>query len=216
MPGGHADAHVERAQAGAGAEMRDDHAALRKPGRFARELPGDPFEGQAVEAIAPDPGFRDRPRQRELLRNPRHRVMKSGVEAGDLRDARAGLPHRADRREIVRQMDRIERDHGFERREQRGVQPLGYDVICAAVDDAVADRAQPVMPRRRIDDRQQRGKSPVVAAWPVLIGDRVLPPLPRARRGGERSPVRIFRRAELPTVMAQPQTARTSGWRSRH
>jgi hypothetical protein len=72
-------------------------------------------------------------------------------------------------------MDRIERDQRVERLQQLGRQPLGRNMVRAAVNHAVADRAQPFMPRCSIDHCQQgveqTGKRRSIAEGPMPVGN---------------------------------------------
>ena len=71
-----------------------------------RQLPGDVFVGQAVEAVAADAVLGHRAGDGIKLRKARLGSMERGVEAGDLRQSGNGRGHRLDRREIVRLVQR--------------------------------------------------------------------------------------------------------------
>ena len=65
--------------------------------------------------------------------------MKRSIEAGDLRNLRRALHHCTDRGEVVRLMQRRERDKTIERRKQRLIHSHRLRVLHSAMDDAVPD-----------------------------------------------------------------------------
>ena len=67
-------------------------------------------------------------------------AMEGGVEAGDLRRRRERLPRRLDAGDVVRLVERRERDQRPQLRERRLVDQDRGGVIRPSVDDAVADR----------------------------------------------------------------------------
>ena len=72
------------------------------------------------------------------------RVVKGRIEAGDLRQVRPSSGDGADGRKIVRLMQRRERRQLIELGKQLGRHALRPVVIGAAMDDAMADRDEPV------------------------------------------------------------------------
>ncbi len=94
---------------------------------------------QAVEAITLHPGGTDLARERNQVSHGRLPAVKAGVEAGDLRDVGKPLGNGIDRRQVVRLMERRERNQRAKflhhvRRDQRGrSEPR------PTVDDAMAD-----------------------------------------------------------------------------
>ena len=66
-------------------------------------------------------------------------AMEGGIEAGDLRQVGRAREQRADRREIVRLVQRRQRDVAFEMREHLVVDQHRPVVVGAAVHDAMAD-----------------------------------------------------------------------------
>ena len=65
---------------------------------------------QTVKAVALHAGAANLPRQRNQFRDSRLTAMEARVEAGDLRHAGKPLGHRFNRRQVVRLMERGERD----------------------------------------------------------------------------------------------------------
>ena len=72
--------------------------------------------------------------------------MKRGVEARDLRQRRRASRDGPDRREVVRLMQRRERNQRFELGERRVVDQHGLREAHAAVDDAMADGDEAMSP----------------------------------------------------------------------
>ena len=101
---------LHRAEAGAAAEVRDDHAAVGDLRRDLGQDRGDVLVRQAVEAVALHAGLADLARQRHQLGDRRLAAMEARVEAGDLRHAGQPLGDRLDGREVVRLVERRERD----------------------------------------------------------------------------------------------------------
>ena len=62
-----------------------------------------------MKAISPDPQFGHGTGQGKLPGNQRHRSMKSGVKAGDLRHIPARRRYRPDERKTLRHMHGIKR-----------------------------------------------------------------------------------------------------------
>ncbi len=84
----------------------------------------------------------------------RHRVMEGGVEAGDLRQVRPRRGDGADRRQVVRLVQRRQRHQRVERGQQRVGDARGARVVRAAMHDAMADGEQAI--RRRDADPPSR------------------------------------------------------------
>ena len=105
------------------------------------------FIGQAVEAIAPYAGLRELARQRELLRQGRLALMEGGVEAGDLRDMRRGLGDRFDGGQIVRLMQRGERNQRASVGHHAGIDPDRRGEFGPAMDHPMPDRGHLLCPR---------------------------------------------------------------------
>ncbi len=90
------------------------------------------------------PSIRDRRRQRERLRQRRLRAVERGVEAGDLRQPGPQRGQGAHRRQVVRQVQRRERNQAGQPIEHGVVQRHRSAEVDAAVHDAVTDRAHAV------------------------------------------------------------------------
>ncbi len=150
-------------------------AAASKRGSAARDV----LVGQAVEAVAAHAAVGDRRRQREGLRDRRHRAVERGVEAGDLRQPGRAREHGADRREVVRLVQRRQRDEAVEAREDGFVDAHRPVVLDAAVDDAVADREQPVLRELAVQEVEQVRDRAVVAQRLVRV-----PVAPGEQRAG--------------------------------
>ena len=68
--------------------------------------------------------------------------MERGVEAGDLRQLRQAREQEADRREVVRLVQRRERHVFLQRVDDRGVDARRLRVLEPAVHDPMADAAR--------------------------------------------------------------------------
>jgi hypothetical protein len=101
---------LHRAQAGAAAEVRDDHPAVGDVGCDVRQGRRDVFVRQPVKTVALHAGAANLARQRHELRDRGLPAMEAGVEAGDLRNAGQIRADGFDRGEVVRLMQRRERD----------------------------------------------------------------------------------------------------------
>ena len=98
---------------------------VRPPAAFASKLRqnrGDVLVGQAVEAVAADALRVQLRGQREHLRDLRVAAVERGVEAGHLRQLRRALQQQADRRQVVRLMQRRERNELLQRLQHAGIQ----------------------------------------------------------------------------------------------
>ena len=69
-----------------------------------------------MEAVAPDTGFSQLRGQREHLRQRRIAAVEGGIEAGDLRKLRRALHQAPDRRQVMRLVQRRERNQFLELR----------------------------------------------------------------------------------------------------
>ena len=112
----------------------------RDGGRHLGQARGDVLVGQAVEAVAAHA------RAVELLRDGVAvgelgvAAVEGGVEAGDLRQPGPAGADRADRRQVVRLVERGERHQRLELLQERVVDQHRGGVVRAAVHDPVADR----------------------------------------------------------------------------
>ena len=128
--------------------------------------------------------------------------MKRGIEAGDLRQLRPALEQQADRREVVRLMQRRERHELFEHGDDIGVEPHRLRILHAAVHHPVADRRElEAAAVRRAENRRDAPRRP---SWPRLT------PSPQ-RLLGERRAVRVRARRTVATVCRPSIWPRTTG-----
>ena len=135
--------------------MRGDDPSSRKGGRVKLQLLDDEFVTQSMEAVPADARRRQRARQGKTRGLGRHGVVECGVEAGDLREFRTRCGECADRREIVRQVKRIERDQSPQCFQQRRRDQFRSDVLGPAVNDAMSDGVQTRIAEMIVDELQQ-------------------------------------------------------------
>ncbi len=140
--GGNAAAALQRAHAGAVAEVQHDGAALRGLRVELRQHRGDVLVAQPVEAVAPHARLVQLVGQREHLGDLGIGAMKRRVEARDLRYVGRAMQYCANRREVMRLVQRRQRHEPVKRREHRCVGPHWLRVLHAAVHDPVADPDQ--------------------------------------------------------------------------
>ena len=138
-----APAIFQGAQAGAAAQMRHDDPALGDLWCDLRQDRGDVLVGQPVKAVALHAGAADLPGQRNQFRDGRLTAMEARVEAGDLRHAGKPLGHRVNRRQVVRLMERGERDQLPQILQNRRRDNGRTGEPCAAMHDAVTDTKNP-------------------------------------------------------------------------
>ena len=129
--------------------MRDDHPAGRNLGRHLRQAAGDEFVGQAVEAVAAHAFVVEMLRDRVVVRQRIVAAVEGGVEAGDLRQVGGARENGADRREIVRLVQRRQRHIAFELGQHLVVDQDRPVVVRAAMHDAMPDRDRLELLRRR-------------------------------------------------------------------
>ena len=94
---------------------------------------------QAVKAVALHAGAAHLPGQRNQLRDSRLTPMEARVEAGDLRHAGKPLEHRFYRRQVVRLMERGQRDQLPQILQDRRRNNRRTGKLRAAMHDAVTD-----------------------------------------------------------------------------
>ena len=108
--GGNACTGTHGAQARTITQMRDDDPARRSDGVKLRQGSGDVLVGQTVKAVAMHAALGDLGRQREGLGDRWLGTMKRRIKTGDLRQV-GTIQHQApNRREIVRLVQRRQRD----------------------------------------------------------------------------------------------------------
>src|ERR1700757_2925434 len=98
----------------------------------------DVLVGKPVESIAPYAALGDRAGECECLRYLGLDAVECGVEARDLWQLRRALEQGADRREIVRLVQRRERNVLLQRREHFRVDANRPTVFEPAMDDTMA------------------------------------------------------------------------------
>jgi hypothetical protein len=96
-----------------------------------------------MEAVAAYAVLGHRPRDCVKLRKAWPGSMEGVVEAGNLRQLRELVCDRADRREVVRQVQGKERDQLFDIGDDIVIELYGRDVRLAAEDDPVAGGEHP-------------------------------------------------------------------------
>ena len=125
------------AQACAVAQVCDDDTPLSALAEVVRKHARDVFVGQTVKAVAPDAEFLELPRQGEQGREPRLARVKTGVEAGNLGKRRCNVQQGADRRQIVRLVERREGNECLQRGHDLAIHKYRLAVSRPAVNDTV-------------------------------------------------------------------------------
>ena len=107
-----------------------------------------------MEAIAAYSRRSDLPRQRKRACHCRHRVMERGVETGNLHQT--GTPCGNDLHwfQIMRHVQRIERDQSVECGQQRRCNPRGGNMFRTSMHDTMSDRGQAAAVEMRIGEHQ--------------------------------------------------------------
>ena len=131
-----------RAHRGAGAQMADHHPALRQSWVDLAQPVGDILVGEAVKAVAAHALLVPAVRDREPVGDLGMAAVERGVEAGDLGHLRLARADLADRRQIVRLVQRRQRHQPLEPLQHRVVHQDRRVEVRAAMDDPVADRAR--------------------------------------------------------------------------
>ena len=116
-----------------------------------------------MKAVPAHAAIGDRPGQRERLRHRRRAAVEGRVEARHLRQLRLALEQRPDRGQIVRLVQRRERNVLFERRQDRRIHAHGLRVLEPAVHHAVADARQAMPGKLGAQERDQVIERAVVA-----------------------------------------------------
>ena len=132
-----ADAITHGTQAGATAEMGDHHTAACQPRCALLQRSGDIFVRQAVEAVSPDAGIMQCARQGEAAGDVSVAAVEGGIEAGHLRQVRVRRGQRADRSQIVRLVQRGERNQPLQIPHDGLVDQHRRGEAGAAMDDAM-------------------------------------------------------------------------------
>ncbi len=95
-----------------------------------------------MKAVAANALGRQLPGQGEFLRHRRLRSVEGRVEAGNLRERRHNGANGADRREMVRLVQRSKRHQRFKRGNYFLIDQHRFGIGGAAVDDAMPDTAE--------------------------------------------------------------------------
>ena len=120
--------------------MGDDDVLARDLRRDLAQLSGDELVGKSVKAVTAHALVVIGAGQSEGVVDEGVAAMESGIEAGDLRRRREGLHRRLDPGEVVRLVQRRERNEPLKRRDHGLVDQLRLHEIRPAVHDAMADR----------------------------------------------------------------------------
>ncbi len=109
------------------------------------------------------------------LRDALLSLVEGGVETGDLRQIRLHLLHGTDRRQVVRLMQRRQRDEVLEAAHRFRCHQQGSRVVGAAMHDAVADAGQNTALETRAkqsgDPLQRLRMTAHLALVPLLVGN---------------------------------------------
>ena len=108
-----------------------------------------------MESVASYAAVGDRPRQCECLCDLGLGTVECGVEASDLRQLRRASQQGADRRQVVRLMQRCERNVLLQRRQHRRVDANRFAVLEAAVNDAMSDSREAMLAELRAQEGDQ-------------------------------------------------------------
>ena len=92
-----------------------------------------------MKSVAPDPLFVQPAGNGVVVSDFIVVAVKCGVEAGDLRQSREIGEQRADRRQVVRLMQRRKRREPLQTRDHTMVDQHGTIIVGTAMDDAMAD-----------------------------------------------------------------------------
>jgi hypothetical protein len=184
--------------------VRENHAAVGDGvARRAAQLAHQIRVRQAVESEPADAVVEIPARNRQQLRHARQIAMKGGVQARDLRHAGERSAERADQRDFLREVRRIEIPVLFELGNQLRSHAAMLEKPDAAVNDAVADRGdalegvlgfqpvdQPLVRARgvrRLDALFSRGRASAASTASTDSLEPIPSIRPRASAGTNRS-----------------------------
>lgn len=199
--GGDAAPAIDRAHAGAIAEMGDYELPIAAIGRYFGQCRHDVFIGKAVKAVAPNTLCSELTGQCEFLRQRRLAAMECSVKAGDLRHLGSDSADCADGSDMVWLVQWGERYQGFERGDDFAVDQHRLRVNRPAMDDTMAHSVETSLAadmRREpiVDSGDGAGMAvprnrPIGQLFPLRVGDPQMRQLPnaldlamRARRKG--------------------------------
>ena len=115
-----------------------------------------------METVAANATVGDRGRQGKGLGHLGLVAMKGGIEATHLRQLRLVLQQQADRLEVMRLVQRCQRDELLQVSDDLGGQPHRRSVGEAAVHHTMADGGQPVFPELLAQEACQMGDGAIV------------------------------------------------------
>ena len=144
-----------------------------------------------MESIASYAAVGDRPRECKCLCHLGLGTVECGVEASDLRQLRRASQQGADRRQVVRLMQRCERNVLVQRRQHRRVDANRSAVLEPAVNDAVSNSCQALLAELRAQEGDQMIERAIVpkldAVAPGLLAQGLPVPIlgDETRRGME-------------------------------
>ena len=130
---------VYGAHRGAAPQMRDDDPSVRDFGRDVRQGLRDIFIGETVKSVAPDPFIVQPTGYGVVVRDLVMVAVKGRIEAGDLRQCGKIGKQGADRRQIMRLMQRRQRREALQTRDYAMVDQHGPIIIRTAMHDPMAD-----------------------------------------------------------------------------
>ena len=130
---------LQRAETGATTQVRDDSAPVGDLGRHLWQDRGDVLVRQAVESVALHDARADVARQRHDLGDGGLPPVEAGVEASYLRHAGKLLGDRVDRRQVVRLMERSERNQRSQLLQNRRGEDGGTCKAGTPMDNAMTD-----------------------------------------------------------------------------
>ncbi len=133
-----------------------------------------------METVAANAAVGDLGRQGEGLGHLGLVAMKGGIEASHLRQFRLVGQQQADRLEVMRLVQRCQRDELLQVSDDLGSQPHRRSVVEAAVHHPMADGGQPVFPELLAQEAGQIGDGAIVTK--CFTGR----PLPFADHGARR------------------------------
>ena len=155
--------------------MGDHHPAVR--GRVADDIgqdTGNVFVRQTVESVASNSLFGQPPRQGEGGGDLRLGVVEGSVKTRDLRQGRMQLRYRRNGCEVMRPMERSERNKPGQLSDDLSVDAHRFLVPHTTMNDAMPGRDQPALRKTLFEPAQQRGKRILVscAFSQMLIAER--------------------------------------------
>src|SRR5208282_3802801 len=143
------------AHAGTVAKMQHDNPAGGGFLVVGGQSLGDVLVGEPVESVASYAAVGDRPRECKCLCLLGLGTVECGVEASNLRQLRGAFQEGPDRRQVVRLVQRCERNVFRQRREHRRVDANRSAVLEPAVNDAMSNSYQALFAELRAQEGDQ-------------------------------------------------------------